>query len=204
MLPPVVDPYLSRRVAECVPGADVVAWGQVVPWTDPGLGEQDLVHSDPALARSLALRGGTALHKLALVPPGRYSEDIDLVQTAAGPIGPLLSGIRRRLDPWLGTPTRDQAASSVTLLYRFDSEVPPVRRLRLQVEINTREHFAVFGYRTRPCHQAPRSLPTPAWERDRFDLWDALRRASSTRAMRGRGRRVRGPSMRRRLSMARS
>lgn len=140
-----------------IPRADVIAWGQVVPWADPGMVEQDLVlsralvelYSDPALARGLALRGGTALHKLALVPPGRYSEDVDLVQSTAGPIGPLLSGIRRRLDPWLGTPTRDQAASSVTLLYRFDSEVPPVRRLRLKVEINTREHFAVFGYRTR-------------------------------------------------------
>jgi Nucleotidyl transferase AbiEii toxin, Type IV TA system len=33
----------------------------------------------PALADSLALRGGTALSKLQLRPPARYSEDIDLV-----------------------------------------------------------------------------------------------------------------------------
>lgn len=53
-----------------IPSADVIAWGQVVPWTDPGMVEQDLVlsrglvelYSDPALARGLlALRGGTAL-----------------------------------------------------------------------------------------------------------------------------------------------
>lgn len=195
-----------------IPSADVIAWGQVVPWTDPGMVEQDLVlsrglvelYSDPALARGLALRGGTALHKLALARPGRYSEDMDLVQTAPGPIGPLLDGIRSRLDPWLGTPTRDHAASTVTLLYRFDSEVPPVRRLRLKVEINTREHFAVFGYRTRPfavatrwfTGRAPvrtyaldellatklRALYQRRRGRDLFDLWDALRRGRVRRA----------------------
>ena len=195
-----------------IPSADVIAWGQVVPWTDPGMVEQDLVlsrglvelYSDPALARGLALRGGTALHKLALARPGRYSEDIDLVQAAPGPIGPLLNGIRSRLDPWLGTPTRDQAASSVTLLYRFDSEVAPVRRLRLKVEINTREHFAVFGYRTRPfavatrwfTGRAPvrtyaldellatklRALYQRRRGRDLFDLWDGLRRGRVQRA----------------------
>ena len=73
------------------------------------------------------------MHKMLLSRPGRYSEDIDLVQTAAGPIGALLDGLRARLDPWLGMPTRDQAAAGVTLLYRFESETPPVRRLRLKV-----------------------------------------------------------------------
>ena len=33
---------------------------------------------------TLALRGGTALNKLYLVPAARYSEDIDLVQVVAG------------------------------------------------------------------------------------------------------------------------
>jgi hypothetical protein len=34
----------------------------------------------------------------------------------------------------------------VALVYRFDSEIPPVRPLRLKVEINTREHFAILGF----------------------------------------------------------
>src|SRR5207253_1132092 len=81
-----------------------------------------------------ALRGGTALHKLGLAPPRRYSEDIDLVQVEAGPIGAVLDRVRARLDPWLGKPTWDHAASTVTLVYRFMSEIPPVNRLRLKVE----------------------------------------------------------------------
>ena len=140
-----------------IPQADIIAWRRVGPWADDGMVEQDFVlsralveiFSDAALAHGLALRGGTALHKLVLVPPSRYSEDLDLVQVEVAPIGAVLDRLRARLDPWLGKSTWDQAASSVTPLYRFASEIPPVSRLRLKVEINTREHFAVYGYRTR-------------------------------------------------------
>ena len=31
------------------------------------------------------------------------------------------------------------------MIYRFDSEIAPVRPLRLKIEINTREHFTVMG-----------------------------------------------------------
>ncbi|MBI4249191.1 MAG: nucleotidyl transferase AbiEii/AbiGii toxin family protein [Elusimicrobia bacterium] len=50
------------------------------------------------------MRGGTALHKLLVTSPHRYSEDINLVQIAARPIGAILNAIRSRLDPILGTP----------------------------------------------------------------------------------------------------
>jgi predicted nucleotidyltransferase component of viral defense system len=82
---------------------------------------------------------------LYLAPPERYSEDIDLVQTAAGPIGPVIDGLRARLDPWLGRPRRGRAENSVALVYRFESETRPVTPLRLKVEVNTREHFALLG-----------------------------------------------------------
>jgi len=52
----------------------------------------------PAFAEGAVFRCGTALHKLFFDPPGRYSEDIDLVQRAAGPIGPLVGEIR--FPPW--------------------------------------------------------------------------------------------------------
>lgn len=42
--------------------------------------------TDPELAGSLTLRGGTALNKLLIHPPFRYSEDIDLVQPEPGAI----------------------------------------------------------------------------------------------------------------------
>ena len=53
--------------------------------------------------------------------------------------------IRRRLDPLLGEPRWERKPNNVILRYRMESEIPPVVPLRLKIEINTREHFAVFG-----------------------------------------------------------
>jgi predicted nucleotidyltransferase component of viral defense system len=137
-----------------IPRANITAWRRQAPWSSDAQVEQDLVlsraivdiFSEPALAGALAFRGGTALHKLYLAPPERYSEDIDLVQTAAGPIGRVMDALRARLDPWLGRPRRGRAEDSVTLVYRFESETRPVTPLRLKVEVNTREHFALLGF----------------------------------------------------------
>jgi len=187
--------------------ADIVAWRQVAPWADDAMVEQDLalsralveIFSDGMLAEGLAIRGGTALHKLVLLPATRSSEDIDLVQVQPGPIGSSLDAIRARLNPWLGEPTRDQAEASVTLLYRFPSEIPPIRRLRLKIEIHTREHFSSYGHALRPLAAASRWFAGQAdirtfhldellatklralfqrrRGRDLFDLWDARERA---------------------------
>jgi len=93
---------------------------------------------------------GTALQKLHFDPPVRYSEDIDMVQVNSGPIGPVLIAMRARLDHWLGEPRWKQTQGRVTFLYRFDSETKPITPLRLKVEINTREHFSVLGFRRSP------------------------------------------------------
>ncbi len=93
----------------------------------------------------MAFRGGTALYKLYLTPSARYSEDIDLVQVAPGPAGPLMDAIRQLLDLWLGEARWKQTRGRVNFGYRFLSEDVPAIRLRLKVEINTREHRAVFG-----------------------------------------------------------
>jgi predicted nucleotidyltransferase component of viral defense system len=103
------------------------------------------IFSDEFLAKSLALRGGTALHKLYLSPQPRYSEDIDLVEITAEPFGPVVERIRERL-AFLGDPARKQKENNFTLHYRFESEFPPVQNLRLKVETNCREHFTVLGY----------------------------------------------------------
>ena len=137
-----------------IPQAHITAWRETSPWGDDAQIEQDLVLSravveiftEPSLTGPLALRGGTALNKLFIQPPSRYSEDIDLVQTEPGAIGDVLNAIRRRMDPWLGRPKRSSSEANVTLVYRFESEVPPIRPLRLKIEINTREHFAILGY----------------------------------------------------------
>lgn len=136
-----------------IPEAAITHWRNVAPWPHDALVEQDLIlcrslveifgHKD--VAPRVVLRGGTALHKLYAASPLRYSEDIDLVQAAAGPIGELLDQIRSRLDPVLGVPRRERNPDNVTLRYRVESEIPPVVPLRLKVEINTREHFSVYG-----------------------------------------------------------
>jgi len=82
-------------------------------------------------------------------PPRRYSEDIDLVQIEAGPIGPIFDALREVLTPYLGKPQRKQGPGVVTLKYRTSSEIPPVIPIKLKVEINSREHFAAFDIQTK-------------------------------------------------------
>ena len=141
-----------------IPRDYITEWRAAAPWVEDFQVEQDLVisralvdiFSDPALGAALAFRGGTALYKLYLTPPARYSEDIDLIQVAPGPAGPVMDALRGVLDPWLGEARWKQSKGRVTFGYRFDSEDVPARRLRLKVEINTREHFAAFGFARRP------------------------------------------------------
>lgn len=141
-----------------IPKADIVAWRQAAPWVSDAQVEQDLIISrtlvsmfqDAVISEQLAFRGGTALHKLYFNPARRYSEDIDLAQIAPGPIGGLLDALQEILNAFLGKPRRNQKESSVILTYRMDSEGPPVVPLRLKIEINTREHFTVYGFPKRP------------------------------------------------------
>jgi len=137
-----------------IPRAHITAWRALAPWADDAHVEQDLVLSRalveifrrPGIAEQAAFRGGTALHKLFFEPPGRYSEDIDLVQRNDGPIGPLIDELRAALDPWLGPSTWKTGPGRFTLHYRFETTFTPVVSARLKIEINTREHFAVHGF----------------------------------------------------------
>lgn len=147
-----------------IPRAHVTHWRARAPWPTDAQVEQDLVLSralvelfnDPALAGTLAFRGGTALHKLFLASPGRYSEDIDLVQQAAGPIGPIFDAVRSRLDPWLGEASSKRGEGRANLVYRFETTAMPVQRMRVKIEINTREHFNVLG-----AHRVPFEVKSP-------------------------------------------
>ena len=140
-----------------IPRDYVTEWRAAAPWVEDAQVEQDLVisralvemFSHPLLARSLAFRGGTALYKLYLSPAPRYSEDIDLVQMEAGPAGPVMDAIQATLNPWLGKPRWKQTRGRVTFRYSFESGGAPPVKMRLKVEINTREHVAVLGYTTR-------------------------------------------------------
>jgi predicted nucleotidyltransferase component of viral defense system len=136
-----------------IPRRYIEEWRQNAPWPDNAQVEQDLVieralielFADDILRENLAFRGGTALHKIFLKPQVRYSEDIDLVQIKEGPIKPLLERIREKMK-FLGTKRSiKQNANNNTIVYRFESEIPPVVNLRLKIEINCREHFSILG-----------------------------------------------------------
>lgn len=188
-----------------IPYDHITEWRSHAPWISDHQVEQDLIISralvemyrDETLARSLAFRGGTALYKLFLLPAARYSEDIDLVQVAAGPVGPIFDRIKSFLDPWLGEPRRLQKEGRVNLVYRVLSEDRPPRPLRLKIEMNSREHFALRGYSSVPfvvdsrwfagnavirtytieelLATKLRALYQRKKGRDLFDLWHACR-----------------------------
>ncbi len=136
-----------------IPRAFVTAWRAHAPWAQDAQVEQDLVISRalvemfrvPEVGERLAFRGGTALYKLHVLPAARYSEDIDLVQITAEPIGPTIDRLRSALGPWLGEPQRKFKEGRVVLNYRFESDDTPPLKMRLKIEINSREHFSVLG-----------------------------------------------------------
>lgn len=189
-----------------IPRDYIIEWRSSAPWALDAQVEQDLILSraiveiyrHQGLAESLAFRGGTAIYKLQRRPITRYSEDIDLVQIVAGPIGDTIDAIRAQLDPWLGIPWRQLNEGRVILVYRFDSEDQPPLPLRLKIEINSREHFTHFGYARMPFNVTSRwfegtvdvttfstdelaatklrALYQRRKGRDLFDLWLALDR----------------------------
>ncbi len=134
-----------------IPQDYITAWSRVAPWASQRQVEQDLIisralvtiFSDPFLRGELRFRGGTALNKLHFPAPLRYSEDIDLVRTTAGPIRPLLDRLHDVLDPWLGKPRFDQSPVAPKLKYTVEAEDrDSPSPIRLKIEINTREREA--------------------------------------------------------------
>ncbi len=141
-----------------IPRRYIEEWKEFAPWPENSQVEQDLVieralveiFSDSFLNENLAFRGGTALHKLFLKPQARYSEDIDLVQIKTEPIKPILVRLRECL-AFLGT--KRNITTSIhnnTVEYRFETEIQPIIRMRLKIEINCREHFTVLGLQQMP------------------------------------------------------
>lgn len=188
-----------------IPKDQITEWrASAASWANDAQVEQDLVISRalveifrvPELADSLLFRGGTALYKLYFAPAARYSEDIDLVQARPEPIGKTIDRARSVLDPWLGTPRRQLKEGRANLVYRFDSEDTPPLKMRLKIEVNTREHFSERGRTTLPFavdsawFRGRAEVPTFALDellgtklralyqrkkgRDLFDLWYAL------------------------------
>jgi predicted nucleotidyltransferase component of viral defense system len=141
-----------------IPTLNITAWAQTTPWAETRQVEQDLIiaralvklFNDPFLRQELRFRGGTALNKLHFPRPLRYSEDIDLVRTTAGPIKPILDHIHEILDSWLGRPQFTQSPVAPKLKYSVDAEdKTSTAPIRLKIEINTREREAFDGAQVR-------------------------------------------------------
>jgi predicted nucleotidyltransferase component of viral defense system len=122
----------------------ITTWGVTHPWPTREQIEQDLllskalceIYNDELLGQELAFRGGTALHKLLLKNPYRYSEDLDFVRTTDGGISPI---IRRLSDIGrdLGFSTNSRLSKFPKVFWKYTSETG--RELRIKIEINTFE-----------------------------------------------------------------
>lgn len=133
-----------------IPKSFVESWRVHAKWKSLSMVEQDLVisrglvclYNDPKIRENLVFRGDTALNKLYLNPPARYSEDIDFVQLRPEPIGNTINVIRELLKPWLGEPKRKITERSAKLVYYYQDVAGLPAKLK--IEINTTEHFQVL------------------------------------------------------------
>jgi len=139
-----------------IPNIFIQNWSNHVKWQTPAQIEQDLIisralvdlYNDPHIKDALVFRGGTALNKLFINPPSRYSEDIDFVQKNADPIGQTINAIREVLKPWLGDPKWKITQRSAKLIYKYESINKSASKLK--IEINTTEHFQVLSLKKVP------------------------------------------------------
>ncbi|MFN3996999.1 nucleotidyl transferase AbiEii/AbiGii toxin family protein [Algoriphagus sp.] len=131
-----------------IPKPAIAKWQDHAPWRQFYQVEQDLIisrtlieiFSDDYLNENLAFRGGTALHKLYMIPASRYSEDIDLVQVKPGPIKPIMQRLGEVISFFEEERKTENRGHGIKALYRFTSEYEGIR-LRLKLEINCKEHL---------------------------------------------------------------
>lgn len=136
-----------------IPKAYITEWRNSVPWKSDVQVEQDLIisrflvelFSNKVIAENLLFRGGTSLYKLFASKPARYSEDIDLVQVKALPIGDVMTEIRKVCENIMPPDGHKQSQGRLVLYYKSESEIPPIMPIKIKIEINTREHFNVYG-----------------------------------------------------------
>jgi len=153
-----------------IPEVFIENWRKTVPWQMTEQIEQDLIisralvnlYNDPHVKDALVFRGGTALNKLFIKPPARYSEDIDFVQRNCDPIGQTIDTIRELLKPWLGDPKWKITQRSAKLIYKYESVSKTPAKLK--IEINTTEHFQVL-----PLQTVPLSMDS-AWFKGSADI----------------------------------
>ncbi|MBQ9021811.1 MAG: nucleotidyl transferase AbiEii/AbiGii toxin family protein [Eggerthellaceae bacterium] len=134
-----------------IPRQDKVAWQVDHPWPEFDQVEQDLLLSqaicaianDELLGSELALRGGTAFHKMFLPEPLRYSEDLDYVRSTEGGIGEIMRRLTD-LGAELGFRPSTKMGKFPKVLWKYKTEGG--RPARIKVEINTFERSPMLGF----------------------------------------------------------
>ncbi|MDD2763167.1 MAG: nucleotidyl transferase AbiEii/AbiGii toxin family protein [Opitutaceae bacterium] len=150
---------------------EIIAWRRHAAWATDAQVEQDLlltlamaaIFRDSFLSAQVAMRGGTALHKLHLAPAARYSEDIDLVLVGKRPVAHIERALVRVLAPLLGRPASravglmQTTARNLTrpskirrLTYTYAPTAGPPSEMKIKIEVNYSER--------KPCY-AVTSLP---------------------------------------------
>jgi predicted nucleotidyltransferase component of viral defense system len=129
-----------------IPENILEGWRKNAPWPLLAQVEQDLIisralielYNNDYLKTRIAFRGGTALHKIILPKPLRYSEDIDLNRLETGAGGKIIDGVRDSLGEMLGQPFKVNSTDrSIKMIYKYDAIDGSQRKLK--VEINVRE-----------------------------------------------------------------
>ncbi len=129
-----------------IPENILEGWRKNAPWPLLAQVEQDLIisralvelYNNDYLKTRIAFRGGTALHKIILPKPLRYSEDIDLNRLETGAGGKIIDEVRIALGAMLGQPSKvNSTERSIKMIFKYNAIDGSQRKLK--VEINVRE-----------------------------------------------------------------
>ena len=179
----------------------IVAWSADHPWPEFDQVEQDVLLSqaicaianDALLGIELALRGGTAFHKMFLPQPYRYSEDLDYVRSTAGGIGDIMHALTC-LGNELGYKVSTRMGRYPKVFWKYTAESGASGKIK--IEIDTFERSPAIGFssvqhavslqpftasaQVRTFHPEElvatklRALYQRSKGRDLYDLWLAL------------------------------
>jgi len=127
-----------------IPYNTITAWSVMHPWPTREQIEQDLllskaiieIYKNEMLSRELVFRGGTALHKLILPNPSRYSEDLDFVRSTSGGIGNIMKELTV-LGKQSGFTVKTRIGQYPKVYWHGIAQTG--RDIRIKIEINTFE-----------------------------------------------------------------
>ena len=142
---PVWRGHFTRSLIAMIPEAAIAEWQNTHPWGDATLVEHDLILSralcaifqHPELSAVLRFRGGTAIHKLVMPKPGRFSEDLDLIYIADAGLKPMLKCLWEAMAWFEGEISYGRGGKRFA--FDFIPTDNPTEPQRIKIEFNTTE-----------------------------------------------------------------